>query len=113
MNASHLFDLVPQYGWGWRVGSESHSAPAPFTVEITERTGDENTPERMAGIVAMPPNHDFIGYHIMLIRRTVANGETHYSLLLRKDGPFDFNAISADLTTVTGYAVVSPNKALR
>lgn len=113
MNAPVLFDVVPQYGWGWRFGSESHSVPVPFTVEVAEMTGDGSAPERMAGRVAMPPQHEFIGCHIMLVRRAVVSGETHYSLLLRKDRPFDFNAISADSATVTGYAAVSPCKTAR
>lgn len=109
MNTPVFFDVVPQYGWGWRFGSESYTPPVPFAVEITEMTGDRDAPKRMAGLVAMPQQHEFIDYHIMLIRRTAVRGATHYSLLLRRDKPFDFDAISADSTTVTGYAVVNPN----
>jgi hypothetical protein len=75
-------------------------------VRINQIEGEVSCPERMSGFVVEPLGHELIEFYVLMSRRVIFDNEVHYSLLLRRDRPYELGPIEIDSNTITGYAGV-------
>jgi hypothetical protein len=102
-------EIIPQYGWGWRYGTNSYNVPDNFMVEITQTAGDGPLFSQAVGRVVKTENLELLNKNILLTSRTSGEGGGTYNVLLRTT-PFNLDAFTEEPNTITGFAQIEIQK---
>jgi hypothetical protein len=106
MKTGRLIEVLPEYGWGWfsEPGNRAIAVPDPFTVEIQGATSDQAAFDKLSGEVTEPPAHQFVGFGVVLGRRSTIGDEIHYNVQLTGQGSRQPESRLMERMTVTGFA---------